>query len=74
MSAENAPATAAGDPPQSPAVVKKAASTVAKPKIVPKPAPKAPAAAATPAPKAADPAPEEEPAGENPFSIFGWGN
>jgi hypothetical protein len=74
MSAENAPAGPAAEAPQSPAVVKKAASTVAKPKIVPKPAAKAPAAApTTPAPAAAPAAPAAEP-DENPFSIFGWGN
>jgi len=59
------------DPPQSPAVVKRAASTVAKAKPQP---PRAAQPAAKPAPKPAEPEPAQAEADEEEsvFGIFGW--
>lgn len=75
----NAAANAA-EAPKSPGIVKKAASTVAKPKVQPKPAAKpvsttapveTPLKVSTPAPvETPKPAPDND---SNPFSIFGWG-
>jgi hypothetical protein len=79
MSAENQDPPA-DNTPASPAVVKKAASTVAKPKVVPKPPakpapenpPETPVAPRRPAPENA--AGKTEANDSNPFSIFGWGD
>ncbi len=56
--------------PQSPAVVKKATSTVAKAKVKPSPAP--PAAKETPPETKPQPPAQTESTGSDVFSIFGW--
>lgn len=72
---EKPESTPAGTPeaPQSPAVVRKAADTVAKRVQKPAPAPPRPTVAA-PEPKN-DPQPDPstpEPKNESPLSVFGW--
>jgi hypothetical protein len=70
--------TAPGNAPQSPGAVKKAVTTIAKPKITPK-AQAAPISrpvenpVENPPGKSAGKSEPEKPADDNPFSIFGWG-
>jgi hypothetical protein len=72
---DQTPNPGTGPAPESPGVVKKAQTTVAKPKV--KPSPPTPAVKASP-----DPEPETAPEPEgnqartssNVFSIFGWGD